>query len=261
MTGEPIFRSDGDAYAPTNHARGPWDPLALHGGAPAALLAREVEQLTPGDEMFVARMTFEFLSPVPLAPLVADAWIARPGRRFQLVEGELRAEGTVVVRARAVRLRRAELTEGPTEPDPPQGDGPEESLPSPFPGPGDESGFHRTALDMRFANGTTYAAGPAQTWFRLVRPLVDEETPTPLQRVMAAADFGNGISRVLDFDKHFFINTDLSVHLDREPQGEWVRLDARTTIGPQGVGLASSRIFDVGGQVGVAAQSLFVEPR
>lgn len=261
MTAEPIFRSANGTFVPTSHSRGPWDPLAQHGGAPAALLARQVERLAPGDDMFVARMTFEFLAPVPFAPLIADAWIPRPGRRFQIVDAELRAEGRAVVRARAVRLRRSELGEGRTELVPPQGDGPEESLPSPFPSAGNENGFHRTAMEMRFANGTSYASGPAQTWFRFARPLVDEETPTPLQRVIAAADFGNGVSRMLDFDKHLFINTDLSVHLDRELEGEWVRLDARTTIGPHGVGLASSRIFDVRGQTGVAAQSLFVEAR
>ncbi len=33
---------------PTEHARGPWDPQALHGGAPAALIADAFERLEPG---------------------------------------------------------------------------------------------------------------------------------------------------------------------------------------------------------------------
>ena len=53
---------------------------------------------------------------------------------------------------------------------------------------------------------------------------------------MAAADFGNGVSRVLDFDRHLFVNTDLTVHLHREPVGEWVLLDARTVADPAGRG-------------------------
>ena len=262
MSTEPIFRSEGEGYAPTGHARGPWDPESLHGGAPAALLAREVERLQPGADMIVTRMTFEFLAPVPLAPLTVRAELVRPGGRLQLVEAELRAGDRVVLRARAVRLRRGALQHGVTARTPPAGDGPQTSLPSPFPSVREETeGFHRTGMDIRFANGTTYHEGPAQTWLRLARPLVDDEPPSPLQSVMAAADFANGVSRVLAFDDFLFVNVDLTVHLDREPEGEWVMLDARTSIAPQGTGLATAVLSDLNGPIGVAAQSLFVDER
>ena len=101
-----IFQQRGTTYVPSGHARGPWDPGSQHGGAAAALLAREIERVEQGEDMVVARITYEFLGPVPLAPLEADAWIQRPGRRFQLVEAELREGGRSIVRARAVRLRR-----------------------------------------------------------------------------------------------------------------------------------------------------------
>lgn len=260
MSQEPIFRRDGDAYVPTAHARGPWDAGSLHGGAPAALLAGVVEQADPGADMAVARVTFEFLAPVPLAPLHADARVVRPGRRLQLVEGELRHADRVVLLARAVRLRRA-AAGGETTREPLTGDPPEASLPSPFPASEGAEGFHRTGMELRFANGTDYGIGTAQTWFRFARALVGGEEPTPLQRVVAAADFGNGVARALDFDSWLFVNTDLTVHVDREPQGEWVQLDAQTTIGPQGTGLATSVLSDRCGRIGVAAQSLFVEPR
>ena len=104
-----IFEPAGASYVPSAHARGPWDPKAQHGGAPAALLAREIERVAPGEDMLVARITFEFLGPVPLLPLEADAWIQRPGARFQIIEAELRQQGRAVVRARAVRLRRGDV--------------------------------------------------------------------------------------------------------------------------------------------------------
>ena len=31
---EAVFTPEGDAFVPTGHARGPWDPGQLHGGAP-----------------------------------------------------------------------------------------------------------------------------------------------------------------------------------------------------------------------------------
>jgi len=114
---------------------------------------------------------------------------------------------------------------------------------------------------VRFAAGTGYGEGPSLGWFRLARPLVDGEEATPLQRVAAAADFGNGISSTLNFDEHLFINTDLTLHLVREPVGDWVLLDARTSIDPLGVGLASSRLYDGGGEIGLAAQTLYVDRR
>jgi hypothetical protein len=260
---EPIFeRGDGE-WIPTAHARGPWDAGSLHGGAPASLMARELEALEPGAEMLLARVTYEFLAPVPLAPLVADAWMTRPGRRMQIIEGALRSAGRPVLRARACRVRRAaiDVPERARGERAPPGDGPQAAAPMPFPEGEAQPGFHRTVMDIRFADGTVYAQGPARAWFRLMRPLVAGEEPSPLQRVVAAADFGNGISSALRFDEHLFVNTDLTVHLTREAIGEWVLLDARTTVDPLGVGLAQAQLYDTAGALGVAAQTLFVDRR
>jgi acyl-Coa thioesterase superfamily protein len=84
---------------------------------------------------------------------------------------------------------------------------------------------------------------------------------SPLSRVLIAADSGNGVSNVLDFAKHVFINADLTVHLVRYPVGEWVCLQAATSIDSDGIGLADTALHDQAGQIGRAAQSLFVNPR
>ena len=99
-------------------------------------------------------------------------------------------------------------------------------------------------MDLRFAAGTGFAPGPGLTWFRLAMPLVAGEPTAPVARVAAAADFGNGVSRVLEFDRFLFVNTDLTVHLHREPAGEWVLLDAVTRAEPTGAGLAWSVLHD-----------------
>ena len=252
-----IFARDGDAYVPTGHARGPWDPDALHGGAPAALITREIEQLAP--EMRVARLTLEFLGAVPLAPLTVTAQIIRPGRRFQLAEAELVSGGRAACRARAVLLRRGDV------PDVPRGDAPVLDAPEPDGAArldmGAGESFGGTGMDIRFVAGHLYEPGPAVGWFRIAEPIVDGEDPSPAQRAVAAADFGNGASRVLDWDEWLFINTDLTVHLHREPEGEWVAIDARTALEPDGSGLAWSNLHDRRGAIGVAAQTLFVDRR
>ena len=254
---------------PTGHARGPWDPGQLHGGAPGALLAEAVG----AEGYFVGRLTFDVLTAVPMAPLTVSVELVKPGRNVQLVEAELAAEGRTVLRARAMRLRRGEvaLPSGARRAGATVGAGgaahadapppPEAGRRSPFPVSDEhEEGFHRTAMDIRFVDGD-YGLGPARAWFRLARPLVDDEAAGPLARVVAAADFGNGISRIVDFGDYLFVNTDLSVHLHREPQGEWALVDATTTLQPHGAGLARSTLSDERGPLGLAAQSLFVAAR
>jgi hypothetical protein len=255
-----IFRREGQVFVPTGHAVGPWDPQALHGGAPAALLAGELEALAP--EMRLARLTLEFLGSVPLAPLTVDAQIVKPGRRFQLAEAELAEAGggRVACRARAVLLRRGERDEAIPAGDPLVLDvpGPDEGAKLDM-GPGES--FGGTGMDIRFVSGHLYENGPAVGWFRIARPLVGDEEPTPAQRAVAAADFGNGASRVLDWNDWLFVNTDLTVHLHREPEGEWVALDARTALEQDGTGLAWSALHDRRGPIGMALQTLFVARR
>ncbi len=101
---ESIFVSDGDLFTPTEHARGPWDPRALHGGAPAALIAAAFERMQPGAELPFARLSFEFLRPVPMAPLRLSTRISRSGRRVQALEAELSTGDVTVCRASALRL-------------------------------------------------------------------------------------------------------------------------------------------------------------
>jgi Thioesterase-like superfamily len=273
---EAIFRRDGDAFVPTGHARGPWDPGQLHGGAPGALIAEAVR----ADGYLVARLTIDFLAPVPLAPVTVSARTTKPGRNVQLVEAEMEAEGRTVLRARAMRLRRghvelpAEAGERGARSDERDAadagaagstgamrEGPDAATPGRFPlDDGTGEGFHRTAMDIRFVEGD-YGIGPAKAWFRLKLPLVDDQPASPLARAVAAADFGNGISRVVDFGDYLFVNTDLTVHLHREPQTDWVLVDASTRLEGNGAGLARSTLSDERGQLGLAAQSLFVASR
>jgi acyl-coenzyme A thioesterase PaaI-like protein len=261
-----VFHVEGDTASPTPIARGPWSASAQHGGAPAALLARTLERCDPGPADFVARLTIELLRPVPLVPLTVAARTTRPGKKVQLVEATLSADGVEVARATALRLRTAEL-----------------ALPVPererraFPGPEESPGFAISfsadderdgavmpegfwnAMDVRLATGSWVEAGPSAVWFRLRIPVVAGEEPSPLQRVAAAADFGNGVSAALERGRYLFINPDLTIYLHRQPTGEWVGLDARTHAEANGVGLAESALHDEGGRIGRSLQSLLVD--
>jgi len=259
-----IFAAEGAAFVPTQHAVGPWDPGQLHGGAPSALVVRALQALAP--EMQLARVAFEFLGPVPLAPLEVTTSVLKPGKRFQLAEASLSAGGRTALLARAVLLRRGEpmaLSEAAAWPDGLPCEGPGESIAQPATGrsEGGDAGFGLTGMEIRYAGGTRFGGGRSLAWFRLAGPLVAGEQTSAACRAVAAADFGNGISHVLDFETYLFVNTDLTVTLLREPEGPWILLDARTRIAPEGVGWASSVLHDERGPIGFAQQTLFVQER
>jgi hypothetical protein len=261
MSDAAVFTPDGEALVPSIHARGPWDAGSMHGGAPAALLARAIQRLDTPVPMRCVRLAFAFPSAVPLAPVIPTARITRAGKRLALVEATLRTAdaGVEVLRATGTLLRIGDvaLPPAPAEPRVP---GPETGRVAAWAGGDETAGFHLTAIELRFARGD-WGHGPALGWFRLRLPLVAGEDATPLQRAVAFSDFGNGLSRVLDFHTHLFVNTDLTVHLHREPVGEWVALDARTDLDRTGAGQATSVLHDEHGRLGVAAQSLFVDAR
>ena len=260
MSAEAVFVAVGEeTFSATELARGPWDRAAQHGGAPAALLMRAFERLPASDELALARVTYEFLRAVPLAELEVRASVVRAGRRVQLLEASiLSSDSTEVVRARALQVRRAEADRA-SEPvrRPP---GPEEGTPSDF-SPAHRPMFGTDAMEIRFVAGAFSGLGPSTGWFRLRVPLVAGEAPSALESLAAAADFGNGISAVLPWDGHLFINPDLTVYLERPPVGQWICLQAETRIAADGVGIAESQLFDKQGHVGRATQALLVARR
>jgi len=87
------------------------------------------------------------------------------------------------------------------------------------------------------------------------------EESTPWQRLALVADSANGIGAPLDLRRWLFVNTELTLHVHRPPRGEWIGVDARTAVGPTGLGTASGELFDTAGAVGRSAQALVVRPR
>lgn len=255
-----FYLPDGDRFVSTELTRGPWDPAAQHAGPPAALLGRALEGCENGQDWFIARVTFEILRPVPIAPLTVRAEVVRPGRSVQLLTASLADADNELIRATAWRIATAavELPAGLAAPAPPPG--PSEGVERPFFDTGQAVGYH-TAMEYRFVAGAFRELGPATVWMRMRPPLVAGEQPTPLQRVLIAADTGNGASAALDLDRYVFINVDLTVHLHRLPAGEWVCLDAITMPEPHGAGLADSRLYDEQGAIGRALQTLLVRRR
>ena len=205
-------------------------------------------------------MTFEILRPVPIAPLRAQARVVRPGRSVELIEGTLLDGDTPLIGARGWRIRTEalELDAEQSAPAPPPG--PREAGAKPFFPTGSETGYH-SAMEVRFLSGGYLEPGPARAWMRARVALVEGEALEPLDRLLLAADSGNGVSSPLDYRRWLFINADLSVALRRPLAGEWVCLDSASWAEPDGVGLTDTALWDEQGLVGRATQSLLVRPR
>jgi len=252
----------------TAAARGPWDAAMSHGGAPAALLTRAVERRAASDDQRVSSLAFTFLGPVPLGPVEVRTTVRKPGRRLQIVHGELVSDDRVVMEVRAVLLRRGrvELPAGVGMPwpemPPPEGlAAATERLDAPGL-EGEDVGFYPSAIEIRPTDGTLWqVAERASAWLRLRLPLLEGEAPSGAQRAAAAADFGNGLAHPVGFDDYLFVNCDLTVSLHRDPAGEWIGLRPRTEIDPGGTGLTTTELHDAAGRFGTATQTLFVEKR
>jgi hypothetical protein len=255
-----LFVLHGGDVVPTERARGPWSPKALHGGPVAALVARAAEQHAGDDGLQLARITLELLRPVPLAPLRVTSRLTRPGRKVQLIDTVVEADGVEVAWSRALRIRVAS-GQRPLQPTVPEDEAPRPPRLGVSSAPVIDGyrAFHNEGMEIRYVGGRFDAPGPAVVWFRLRCPVVLDEAPTPWQRAAAAADFGNGVGAELDFRTSTFINPDLTVSIHRPPVGEWVCLDARTRFGSPGIGAAESELWDQQGRIGRAVQSLLVE--
>ncbi len=255
-----IYRVEGASIETSALAGGPWDPKLQHGAAPASLICWAVERLPSPAPMRVARLTVDLLRPVPVAPLAIETDVLREGKKIQLVAVRLLANGTEVVRATALRIRRDDraLPSGAFCP-PIEMRGPEMGR-DPFTAGMAETPF-LSGISMRIVRGSFGLPGPAAVWYRAQRPIVDGAAISPLMRAAIAADFCNGTSAVLDFREWTFINADLTLSLAREPVGDWILLDAETWAGPDSIALAMARLADREGYFGRAIQSVLLEKR
>ena len=224
----------GSSRASSPVARG--TPRPSTPGRPQPSSARALERHhSPLDEpeagWQIGRITYEILRAVPIAPLRVARRGRAPGpqrraaqrlarRRARARSSGPRPGGSPAARSSCPPASRATDAGSPARrPDPLPG--PMEGSEEAFFATGHDVGYH-TGMEYRFVAGRFLDPGPATVWMRMRQPLVAGEQPSPLQRVLVAADSGNGVSAALDWSRYLFINVDLSVHLHRMPASEWV---------------------------------------
>jgi acyl-CoA thioesterase len=246
-------------YEPTRATESPWDHEAQHGGPPAALLAHAIDRTVEGS-MRIGRISLDFLGPIPLREVVVEVSPIRPGRRVQLTEARMSVDGRGVVTARAWHIAT-------DEPHPKLEV--EEISPPPLPStraterfyPGLDDWGYGHSIEWRFTSGSFDTLGAADVWTRVRLPLVEGERLTGQDRVLIAADSANGLSLSLPLEQWLSIPPTMTATLLRPPVGEWVRLECRTHLTDDGLGLAHADMFDSDGFIGEAVQPLLVQRR
>lgn len=248
---------------PTTHTGSPWSGDAQH-GAPVSMLVHAIAGRAVGDERRApTRHTVELLRPVPRRRLEASAAIRRSGRRLSTVDVELwdPERNALVVAGRVVW---ATPSDGPTVVDDRQ-----PALPTVADAAASETdfigaafrdhlppGFHRS-LRMR----STLRPTPV-IWLRSsLAGLESGSAFSPAQRFVGLGDMATVMATRLraaatgidpseaDLGMRL-VNTDLTVHLVRQPVGEWVGFCDPHLLVADGVGTASVALLDDLGPVG-----------
>jgi hypothetical protein len=259
-----LYTIDGDSLMPSDLTRGGWTDDAQHGGPPSGILARAIENVPTPVPMQVVRFTVDLTRPVPLESLRIDTSVVKEGRRIQLVDAVLESRGQEIGRARALKVRVGRLELAPPETDA-MPVGPEDAQRLDWRGHFGEDDdlrrFHYDAVEIRTVGRSFATPGPGTSWFRLAVPVVAGERTSDFVRVATIADLGNGNAQSLDPQAYAFINPDISLHLHRMPQGEWIGMESRSYPHPTGIGMADTAVYDPDGRIGRIVQSQYVDRR
>ena len=258
--GMAFYLSRGDnRYEPTRATESPWDTRFQHGGPPAALLAHVIDAQLENVGLRLARISVDFLGPIPRQEARIEVSPVKPGRLTYLSEAQMVVDGRVAVTARAWHIATGPKPRVVTEP----------RLPPPLPADEVEQRFfsglenwgYGEAIEWRYTLGGMDRPGRADVWTRVRMPLVDGEALTGQARALIIADSANGLSAVLPLAEWLSIPPTMTTTLLRPPAGEWVHLSCSTQLSDDGLGLSRGDLYDPDGYLGEVAQPLLVRSR
>jgi Thioesterase-like superfamily len=245
----PLFTRNGSlSWQARPETRGPFD--GLQGGAIAGLLCAVAEEHV--GSAFVPRSiaTF-FLRPTPLDPFDIELRDVQTGRRSAVIEAMLTSGRKLCARALITFTTDVAITAiseiAPQPCDPTMMA--VRRLPSPHGQP-----WLMDVIESRIADN-------GRIWFRMASPLTGTESR--FARSLGPIDWINGIGRPDSWAKPVvkaFPNTDLMVHMDRQPVDDWIGVDTRGSWRQTGNGRVSAQIFDVVGEMGSAAANVVLIP-
>lgn len=260
-----LYVRDGDAFVGTVCTKGSWHANGQSGGAVLALLGHVLEDVPALVPMSLTRLTVDLVRPVPVGErLRVETEVLREGKKIQVVELTVRTSETEHVRARALRIRDADLSRRPDMPASTTDVRPAATLPPPeqLQGVDDRPGvaeFLRLGAEMR--RTTEPIDGQHGLWVRLRVPVVAGEDVRATSRAVVPMDCVNLIGVPLVASAATAVNADVSAHVVRPPVGEWVALVGNTWYAHGvGHGMSVASMSDSLGVFGTTSTSQVVQP-
>jgi hypothetical protein len=243
-----FFTRDGALLVPNECALGPWKAGALHGRVVIGILGAEIERQHGDPEFMPARLTVDLYRAPGLVPMEVVTRRVRDGHRIRVVDAELLSEGQSAGRASCMLLRRSANAPGEIW-SAPEWDAPH---PDTMEDPGATAGTMYGMWGLKPISGQIGAFGQRRAWLREVRPLVTGEALTPFGRVVAGADYASPMANAGDQGLGY-INSDLTLYLNRLPVGEWVGYESVAHGASDGVAVGSCDVYDERGRIGWAS--------
>lgn len=249
MQNEPFFQRDGIYYVPQSSSRGPWNPQSLHGRVIAGLLGHALEDAF-GDPGFVpARLTVDMYKLPGFDPIEIKTALVREGGRIKVAEAEFISGGVSMARASCQFLRITEAPAGEVY-GPGNWDVPlPEDIPPPEP---TTAPMGRMWATRPIQGGFGQAGKVRQVWMSEVREIVGGAPLTPFQRVAVACDFVSPFAHASS-EGLSYINSDVTLYLQRLPVGEWIGFEKTDHQATLGVAVGECRLYDREGPIGLAA--------
>ena len=243
-----------ESFVSTILTRGPWNRNFQHGGPPSALLTTAL--MTGVDDMALARVTLEFLRPVPIDRLRIEVQEVTEGRSVRRRSARLFHGEKPVMEATGLFIRQL-----PTETDNsceswPQPEGLEPFTIPFFPW---DVGY-QSSLELRLLD-PPWGKSKMRLWGKARFPLVAGRETLPEAHVMILADAESGLGPPVDPTKWTYVNPDLTVYFGRPPEEGWLGLEIHSFVGELGGGISEAQLRDDKGIFGRSLQNLLVEKR
>ena len=253
-----FFRVEDDHfYIGNDPARGPWSADACHAGPVTGAIARSFELCVPDKQLM--KLSVEILRPVPIAGFRVVTEVVKNGRMVTTANAKITdQDNKLVATASAMYMQQQQLGDVPSVEDqiPPV----EESVAGDFPIKFTLHGLpsFSTGIEILYPQGEDSEPGPTSLWMKSL-PIVEQEIPSPFQKLCPLADCGNGISRNGELNQISFINPDITIVMHRAPEGDWLGTRTRSHWQPTGMGLAEATLFDGQGAIASVMQTLLLK--
>lgn len=239
-------------YCSTVHAQGAWNPHEQHMAPASGVIAAELEQFSPRQDMRIGRISFDIFGLITFGEFTIKTHVIRAGKTIELIEAEMQAQGKTCIVARAWRMCTQDSSDIAGLEDQPV------HHPDTFtewtgmkrwPG-----GFIQTLVTK---TNDQHRAGKGIVWLNNDIEIVEGQPTTDFAHLIGMIDAANGIVPRQEGEFTWgFPNLDLQIHMHRYPQGKWLGLETVQQYGSDGIGLTSAVLHDVYGPFGRSEQIL-----